>query len=225
MMQHSAETAIRASSVGIHDCWNRIGVHGDKSCPELPKHSHCRNCPAYSAAAAMLLDHPILERSAPDWANHVAKAKPGEQDETESAIIFRLGAEWFALPTLILNEVVGLRAIHSLPHRRGPLLLGLANVRGELVICASLARLLGGEAIVPTQGRLMVAHDESGRVAFPVDEVQQNHRYQRHELRPVPTTVARSASSFTKGLLPWRDRMVGCLDERLVLQALNRGLA
>jgi hypothetical protein len=41
----------------------------------------------------------------------------------------------------------------------------------------------------------------------------------------VPATIARSATSFTKGLLVWRDRMVGCLDEELVIQALNRSLA
>src|SRR4029077_5730556 len=29
----------------VDDCWNRIGVRGDASCPELKHHVHCRNCP------------------------------------------------------------------------------------------------------------------------------------------------------------------------------------
>ena len=33
----------------IDDCWNRIGIHGDKSCPLLSNHIHCRNCAVYSA--------------------------------------------------------------------------------------------------------------------------------------------------------------------------------
>ena len=37
----------------IDDCWNRIGVHGDKSCPLLSEHIHCRNCAVYSAAARL----------------------------------------------------------------------------------------------------------------------------------------------------------------------------
>ncbi len=46
--------AIRAKvpEIAIDDCWNRIGVRGDGSCPELKRHIHCRNCPVYSAAAA-----------------------------------------------------------------------------------------------------------------------------------------------------------------------------
>ena len=32
----------------IDDCWNRIGVHGDKSCPLLDEHVHCRNCAVYA---------------------------------------------------------------------------------------------------------------------------------------------------------------------------------
>ncbi|HBP1772226.1 TPA: chemotaxis protein CheW, partial [Pseudomonas aeruginosa] len=35
----------------VDDCWNRIGVHGDKSCERLAEHVHCRNCEVYAAAA------------------------------------------------------------------------------------------------------------------------------------------------------------------------------
>ena len=37
------------------DCWNRIGVRGDASCPELADCAHCRHCATYSASAARLL--------------------------------------------------------------------------------------------------------------------------------------------------------------------------
>ena len=30
------------------DCWNRIGVNGDRSCPELTSFVHCRNCPVFA---------------------------------------------------------------------------------------------------------------------------------------------------------------------------------
>lgn len=38
--------------VPIDDCWNRIGVRGDGSCPRLAGYIHCRNCPVHDAAAA-----------------------------------------------------------------------------------------------------------------------------------------------------------------------------
>ncbi|NOP35791.1 hypothetical protein, partial [Klebsiella pneumoniae] len=44
----------------IDDCWNRIGVHGNKQCPLLERHVHCRNCEVYAAAATRLLDRYAL---------------------------------------------------------------------------------------------------------------------------------------------------------------------
>lgn len=223
-MRNAAAAGLMEADAEIHDCWNSIGVRGDKSCPELERHSHCRNCPAYSAAAATLLDRDLATPSAAAIPGCFAEPAPAGEGGTESAVIFRVGTEWFALSTLLLDEIVGMRPVHSLPHRRSPSLLGLVNVRGELVVCVSISRLLIGETISSPQGRLVVVRHANGRLAFPVDEVQHAHRYRPDELKPVPVTVARSASAFTKGLLSWRDRTVGCLDERLVLEALNRSL-
>jgi chemotaxis signal transduction protein len=208
----------------ILDCWNKIGVRGDKTCPELESHAHCRNCPAYSAAALTLLDREATEAPGPAASGGSGEcAEPGECG-ADAAIVFRIGAEWFALSTVLLDEVVGLRAIHSLPHRRNPALLGLANVRGELVACVSLARLLAGEAVPITQGRLIVVRHSAGRLAFPVDEVQHIHRYDQEALEPVPVTVGQAASTFTIGLLSWRDRTIGFLDGSRLLEAFDRSL-
>lgn len=214
-----------SSAVGpdIDACWKKIGIQGDKSCPELPRHSHCRNCPRFSQAAAMLLDRdlPVDHDASP-----VAKAD-GETRHGggESVMVFRLGAEWFALPTLVLDEILRLRPVHTLPHRGHPGLLGLVNVRGELVICVSIAQLLIGPMAVGEHGRLVVVRHEGRRLAFPVDEVQHLRNHDTRGLRPVPITLARSASAYTRGLLGWQGMQVGRLDEDLVFAAMERFLA
>jgi len=223
-MRHVATADVQDAGVELFDCWNKIGVRGDKSCPLLERHSHCRNCPTYSAAAGTLLDRELAGKPAAATTSHYAETEPAGDADTQSAVIFRVGAEWFAVSTLLLDEIVSVRAIHSLPHRRNPALLGLANVRGELVTCVSIARLLFGESAPLPQGRLIVMRHAGGRLAFPVDEVQHTHRYCPDALLQVPPTVAKSASAFTRGLLSWCDRIVACLDERLVLDALNRSL-
>ncbi len=218
--------ALIAAQAEVYDCWNRIGVRGDKSCPELELHVHCRNCPAYGAAAATLLNRDQVGPPAATAMSQFGAPAAAEDGATESAVIFRVGNEWFALSTLLLDEIVGARAIHSLPHRRDPALLGLVNIRGELVVCVSIAQLLIGEAAPLPDCRLIVLrHATTGRLAFPVDEVQHAHRYGQDDVRPVPATVARSASTLARGLLSWRDKMVACLDEKLILDALNRSLA
>src|ERR1043166_9097175 len=97
----------------LNDCWNHVGVWGDGSCPELPKAVHCRNCPVYSAAAANLLDRQI----GPEYLAESAQQCRGERQSavraTDSVVIFRLGAEWLALPSVAFQEVCALRPIHS----------------------------------------------------------------------------------------------------------------
>ena len=45
------------------------------------------------------------------------------------------------------------------------------------------------------------------------------------DLKEAPATVARSNSSFTRGILAWQGGTVGCLDEELLFSTLNRSLA
>ena len=85
------------SATTIQDCWNRIGVQGDKSCPELHRHIHCRNCPTFEQGA-----HALLNRTPPDgyieeWTQFLARAKETEVGFTDAAFVFRIGPEWLAL--------------------------------------------------------------------------------------------------------------------------------
>ena len=53
-------------------CWNRIGVRGDRSCPELAKHTHCRNCPVFAAAGRRFLDAPSPAGYLDEWTDRLA---------------------------------------------------------------------------------------------------------------------------------------------------------
>ena len=123
-------------------CWSEIGVYGNGLCAELQKFIHCRNCPVYSRAGVQLLDRPLVAEYRQERTEHFAVPAPRPASKRSSALLFRLGHEWLALPTQAFQEVAEHRPIHSLPHRRDGLVLGLLNVRGELLICISLARFL-----------------------------------------------------------------------------------
>ena len=129
----------------MQDCWNRIGVQGDKSCPELNRHIHCRNCPTFEQGA-----HALLNRTPPagyieEWTQFLARAKETEVGFTDTAMVFRIGPEWLALSARFCVEIVSMRPIRRVPHRSDRMLLGLASVRGELLLCFALAHLLGLE--------------------------------------------------------------------------------
>ena len=57
---------------GDGDCWNRIGVTGDRSCPELNTFVHCRNCPVFAAAARAFFDRPAPEGYLAEWSRWLA---------------------------------------------------------------------------------------------------------------------------------------------------------
>ena len=217
----------------INDCWNKIGVRGDRSCAELKHYVHCRNCPVYSAAALTLLDRELPPEHLSEWTAHFAEREKLEEPDTHSAVIFRIASEWFALPTLALDEVAEPRTIHSLPHLRSSIALGLVNVRGELLICVSLAKFLRLGAMTAVDAerkgfntkRLVVIRHNGRRVAFPTDEVQSIHRYHPRELKSVPATIAKAAAAYTNALLPLQGKTVACLDVQLLTQALGRIVA
>jgi chemotaxis-related protein WspD len=217
----------------LNDCWNRIGVRGDGSCPELLRHVHCRNCPTYSAAAANLLDRAPPVGGAAAWRSEATSPEQLPRKGAESILIFRVGGEWLGLHSAFIKEIAEERKIHSLPQQRNAAVLGIVNIRGALVLCMSLARLLNVDKATgeePTQNRnlfkpmLVMNHGENATV-FPVDEVDGVHRFSRSELTSVPSTVDHTAAIYTKGILPWRDRTIGVLDGESLFYALNRSIA
>jgi len=217
----------------MNDCWNSIGVRGDGSCAELKQHVHCRNCPVYSASAMQLLERNSTAQDLVQWTSHFARLEQVKERDTESILIFRVGDEWLALPTPAIAEVANILPIHSLPHRPSGVVLGLTSVRGELLVCVSLGRMLGFEALTaPVEKRarigyrrLLVVRREHVRAVCPVDEVHGIHRFHPRELKSVPATNARSAATYSKAVLPWHGHAVGVLDDEPIFHMLKRSVA
>ena len=218
-------------SKNVHACWSSIGVHGDRSCARLVEHVHCRNCPVYADAAHALLDVPIAEDYIAEWTERFAPEADSEQRNDASAFVFRIGAEWLALPTHVLDTVVDVRPVHSLPHRTDGIVLGLVNVNGVLIVCASSQRLFGAAA-APKEtnarirfARLFVIQQEGRRFALTVDEVHGIERYASSVLEPIPATTAQAMATYAQAILPWRGRSIGLIDHARLFAGLERAIA
>lgn len=221
MTSESAMQLLAEDDAHIDDCWNRIGVRGDKQCPLLERHVHCRNCEVYAAAATRLLDRYALVQE-----HQAAAVQPDAENIGRSMLLFRLGEEWLALATACLAEIAPLQAVHSLPHQRSRLLHGVANVRGALVPCLSLADLLGVQAGSTEQRsarampRMLILAAEGGPVVMAVEEIDGIHR-----LDPQLLGSGRDATRFTAAVLQWRGRSVRVLDDQHLLSAVQRSLS
>lgn len=215
----------------VDNCWDRIGIGGDRCCPELDRYAHCRNCPVFAAGARTFFDRPPPDGYLAEWAEILAAPEPETARDHLSVLIFRLHDEWLALATTCLVEVTMVRAAHRVPHRTSPVLVGLVNIRGQLHLCVSLHGVLGIDAVDPSSNngepsatrRLLVMEHRGERWVFAAEEVLGVEHVARAELRKVPGTLANPTHHFSQAVFPWRERHVGLLDEERVLAAF-RGL-
>jgi chemotaxis-related protein WspD len=217
----------------VEDCWNRIGVSGDRTCPELETHIHCRNCPVFSAAARSFFDRPAPSGYLSEWTKILAEPTVQTGTDDVSLLIFRLHGEWLALGTRAIAEVTATRPVHRIPHRSDGVIDGLVNLRGQLQICVSLHELLGVDRLpddgktqaqsgkAGAQPRLIVIQKDSETWAFPADEVPGIHRLPRGGLRNVPATLANPTTSFSQALFTWHGHSIGYLDDQRVFAALR----
>ena len=165
--------ALHNRKPGDGDCWNHIGVSGDRTCSELSSFIHCRNCPVFATAARSFFERPAPEGYLASWSRWLANSveqdgddEGGREDENEarshqekvSVLIFRLGPEWLAFRTQTVAEVTTPRPVHRVPHRTNEVFLGLVNLQGQVQLCVSLHGLVGA-ASPESSGRLIVLRD------------------------------------------------------------------
>ncbi len=206
-------------------CWHRIGVWGDRSCPELAPATHCHNCPVFASAGRRFLDAPSPPDYLDEWTSRLAASEDESAGGRAGVLVFRLAEEWLALPVDVLVEVTHMRTPHRVPHRRG-LLAGLVNIRGELHLCVKLDQLLGitplsGSSVARSTSRLVVIRKETDGWVFVADEVDQVHRVADRELLPSPPTLSRAGARITRAVFSQAGRAVGLLDDDRLFQTLR----
>jgi chemotaxis-related protein WspD len=226
----------------LDDCWNRIGVFGDRSCPELLSCVHCRNCQVYSAAGRSLLERLPPGDYLQEWTAVLAETKRGSDSSTLSAdgsvvrsdqslsvMIFRLASELFALPVGVFLEVSAPFVVHSVPRRTNELFLGMVNVRGEIMLAASLTKLLGlslqASGAAHAAGRMAVAGAPEGKWVFPIDEIYGIYLFNRDDVKPAPVVITNADHSYACGVFQWQNRSVALLDPDRIFQALTNEIS
>lgn len=217
---------LRVSDTAVDDCWNRIGVQGDNTCPELTKYTHCRNCPVFAAAGQALYDREPPEGYTSEWTQAIAQAEVQVTGRTIPVVTFQVADEWLALDVAYTVEVAPVRTIRRVPHQGDALLMGVVNIRGELQLAVSLRYLLGvgdGKApLDPDRARMLVAEKNGVRWVFVVDEVHDIQHFREEDLSDLPATLGAGGEVFTRGVFRWEGKSVGYLDPYRLFNALRR---
>lgn len=208
-------------------CWTTIGCWGreEPRCEKLAEVVHCRNCEVYIGAGRRLLQRPMPEGHYQELAERLLAPRKA-QPTAESVLVFRLGQEYLALPTVTMEKVLSPRPIHSVPHRSNSVFRGLINLDGRLEPCVSLEALLG----LPLGGerpgsRMLVIRVQGERFAFTVDQVLSTYRPPQDSLRPIFEALASEQHQvYLEQIFSFQNQMVGWLDAIRVAESLERSL-
>lgn len=214
------------------NCWKITGTNGDRSCPDLQQHGHCRNCPVYAAAAGRLFDRAPPPDYIAEQTARLARPETKKEEKEAVALVFRLGAEWLALPVGFVAEIMPPRPVRPVPHRNNRHLRGLVSWRGDIQLCFSMPALLGLEketrspAAPARPGRprfCRLSHRQTEWV-FTADEIRGLSRYAANELKPVPADMAGNLPEWTLGIIAGDRRPAALLNAARIFQELERSL-
>jgi twitching motility protein PilI len=119
----------------------------------------------------------LLEYEQRSMTQHVIGNVGQERTTDSSFVVFRLGEHQLALPIDSVTEILELPQWSAVPGAK-PWLLGLANIRGNLVtVCDLLWFLSGVRSPLSMRSRLVVTSVQKHPVGLIVDEVLGRRHY------------------------------------------------
>lgn len=136
---------------------------------------------------------------------------------------FRLGQEWYVIEMGFLQETIPSVRISRLP-RSKEFLLGMMNVRGNLVLMVDLARLLHvGATQVDERSKVVLLKTGEDITGFPVDEIQEVIELDTGRAQDSIATIKGIEAEFIKGLFRHKDKYLVWIDiERVLFELESR---
>ena len=214
----------------MKDCWNQIGVWSRQpdKCEKLQQVIHCRNCDIYTKAGRKAIE----KTASAEYIAQRTKSYSSEISKTVtkhcSVLVFRIGLEWFCLPTKFCHSIENRSAVHSIPRYSNQILLGLVNIRGTLQLCFSLHTVLQvapdhnrPTASISVYKRLLVLGHNQHQYTFPVDEVAGIERIDDINLEKLPATLNQHQAAFVKGVVKMADRRIAYLNAMQLFESLE----
>jgi chemotaxis signal transduction protein len=123
----------------------------------------------------------------------------------------RLATEAYAVPICNVVEIVSLGDLAAVPGAR-PEILGVRNLRGQILPVIDLARLLGLNAAAPPR-QLLVAESGSITAGFAIDEVS--------HVGELPDPTEGAESDFLLGTMIHAGQLLAVIDVPRIFSSLQ----
>lgn len=182
------------------------------------------------ASAKRLLARKPEEKYIGEWTKRIGQEQEERKDKHDiSAILFRLGPKWLAIPATVFSEIFSGCTIHTIPLRSNAMLLGLVNFRGKLALCVNMQEALGINAdplylmpSVASSQLIMIAIQKDGELwVFPVSELFGIYRCGVASIENIPQQALKLKNNYLRGFINWKGKQVDLIDEELLFSKLR----
>jgi purine-binding chemotaxis protein CheW len=127
-------------------------------------------------------------------------------------VVFRLGADEYALPISAVSEILKAPRLTRMP-RASAWVMGVMNLRGRVFPVIDLRRRLGlHEAPQDARTRVMVAEVAGDPLGLLVDEVKEVFRGEKGLFEGTPLLAENATKDYLGGVVSVGDRMILMLD-------------
>lgn len=127
-------------------------------------------------------------------------------------IIFKVGAEEFAVDIMFVKEVVMMRDITPVPETAA-FVEGVMNLRGNLVPVLDLRKRLRARRLDSSrEQRILIARYNSKLIGLIVDGTSEVVRISRHMIEPVPDIIHQLDAGYVSGIINLNERFITLMD-------------
>ncbi|MCL4554895.1 MAG: chemotaxis protein CheW [Actinobacteria bacterium] len=133
-------------------------------------------------------------------------------------LLFRLGDEWYSVKVEDVREIYREYEVTAIPCTPASI-LGVVNIRGEMVSVTDIAKLMGLGQFVPgaVTAPAVVIQNEEVVTAIVVDEIGDIIEVAEENIEPPLSIIDRVNAQFIIGSVYHQERLIGVVNANSVL--------
>lgn len=143
--------------------------------------------------------------TAPGIPGETGQAEPARVEPNRKFVCFHLGNQEFAVPIAEVREIVLPAKITPVVHTP-PFVLGIINLRGEIVVVLDISLFFGLEQISPSASSRIIVVEKDGLVAgLMVARVEKVKEIATAAIAPAPITMDKVNRGYVQGVIQLPD--------------------
>ena len=150
--------------------------------------------------------------------NMESSSGAAEMGGTEDYVTMLIGDQWFGIPVLGVQEVLGTQRIARVPLAPAEV-AGNLNLRGRIATAIDIRTRLGMPPRPETKTEMSVVVDHKGELySLVIDTVGEVLKLSLNEFERNPPTIKPSLREVSKGIFRLADKLLVVLDVERVLE-------